>query len=81
LTRSVDAALGVFDGSRRASSEFAQDVMLALGQLAETLEAPPEVRGEIARSIIAFRDRETVSVSEVIDCLLDVRACAARCES
>jgi hypothetical protein len=81
LTKSVDAALGIFGGSRRASSEFAQDVMLAIGQLAETLDAPTEVRREIALSIASFADRASLPASEVVDRLLDVRVRVVRCEA
>ena len=33
LTTSIDATLACFDGSRSVSTEFAQDILLALGVL------------------------------------------------
>jgi hypothetical protein len=74
LTRSVDAALGCFDGSRRTSSEDAQDVLLALGVIAEDHGASPAIRQLIADALgdVASHS-EQVSTRLVVDHLLDLR--------
>ncbi len=73
LTKSVDAAFGFFEGSRRASSARAQDVFLALGVIAESLDAPTPVRRSIATSLVAIPDDVELPTRDVIDRLLDVR--------
>jgi hypothetical protein len=74
LTKSVDAALGCFDGSRRASSEFLQDVLLTLGLIAESVDAPSDVRRAIAADLVSCAERANVPAHEVFDWLLDLRA-------
>jgi hypothetical protein len=69
----VDAAFGFFEGSPRTSSALAQDVFLALGVIAESLDASAEVRRSIAASLIALPDEGRLSNREVADRLLDVR--------
>jgi hypothetical protein len=73
LTRSVDAAFGFFEGSRRAPSALVQDVFLALGVIAEALDASPAVRRSIAATLVAIPDDARVPTSNVVDRLLDVR--------
>jgi len=73
LTTSIDAALRCFDGSRPVPAEFAQDILLALGVLAETREAPSAVRREIASCLDAIGDERLVPSRVVVDGLLDVR--------
>jgi hypothetical protein len=51
--------------------------LLALGVLAETREAPPAVRREIACCLGMLRDRAGGSGRELVDGLLDVRCAAA----
>ena len=77
LTNSVDASFAFFVGSRRASGELVQDVLLALGVIAETLDASQ--RGsELDRNGNRVDCRAAqVPASEVVDRLLDVRAAAA----
>ena len=77
LTNSVDASFAFFVGSRRASAEFVQDVLLALGVIAETLDASRAVRSSIATGLASIAGRPQVPASEVVDYLLDVRAAAA----
>ena len=77
LTNSVDASFAFFVGSRRASGELVQDVLLALGVIAEALDASSAVRRSIATGIASIAGRPQVPASEVVDRLLDVRAAAA----
>jgi hypothetical protein len=74
LTESVDAALDCFRGPRRTSSEEAQDVLLALGVIAEDRGASPEVRGAIARAIADVVSHPgQLPTRTVVDHLLDLR--------
>jgi hypothetical protein len=78
LTRAVDAALGCFDRSNRASSDFVQDVLLTLALIAESVDASSDVRHAIADDLVSCVDRANMPVAEVFDRLLDLRMLADR---
>jgi hypothetical protein len=78
FTRSVDAAIGFVEGSRRVSGALGQDVFLALGCIAEATGAGDAVRRSIATGVAAIGDRRNVATREILDRLLDVRSAAAR---
>ena len=77
LTQTVDATLAFVDGSRRLSGDFVQDLFLALGVIAESLDASTDVRRSIADGIASVADRPAVSNPDVFDRLLDIRNLAA----
>jgi hypothetical protein len=81
FTRSVDAALGFVEESRRVPGEFVQDLFLALGVIAETLDTSTEIRGSIAEGLTSVADRAHVPTREIFDRLLDLRSSAAQVEA
>ncbi len=73
LTQTVDATLAFVDGSRRLSGDFVQDLFLALGVIAESVDASTDVRRSIADGIASVADLAAVSARDVFDRLLDIR--------
>lgn len=74
LTVSVDAAIGFVTGSRRVSGEFAQDVLLALGSMAEATNRSEKVCRQITKALGSVTYREFVPAREILDQLLDIRS-------
>ena len=81
FTRSVDAALGFIEGSGRLSGEFAQDLLLGLGLIAEMLDMGADIRGSIATGLASVVERTYVPKRELFDRLLDLRSAAAHAET
>ena len=77
LTQTVDATFAFVDGTLLLSGDFVQDLFLALGVIAESLDAATDVRRSIADGIASVGDRPAVSTRDVFDRLLDIRNLAA----
>ena len=78
LTTSNRCHAGMLRRVSVGMDELAQDILLALGVLAETHEAPPAVRRAIACLCLdTLGDHANVSGRELVDGLLDVRRAAS----